>query len=41
VRLGGYKPSDERTNAFFRAVRQNAPVERMFPVFTLPYSPLR
>ncbi|MGD0115371.1 MAG: hypothetical protein ABSC13_05135 [Dehalococcoidia bacterium] len=41
VRLGGYKRSDERTNAFFRAVRQNAPVERMFPVFTLPYSPLR
>ena len=41
MRLAGYQPSDERTNRFFRAVRENAPVERMVPVFTLPYSPLR
>ncbi len=41
VRMGGYRPSDEGSNAFFRSVRQNAPVERMFPVFTLPYSRLR
>ena len=41
MRLSGYQPSDERTNRFFRAVRENAPVERMVPVFTLPYSPLR
>jgi len=41
MRLSGYQPSDERTNRFFRAVRENAPVERMVPVFPLPYSPLR
>jgi hypothetical protein len=41
MRLSGYQPSDERTNRFFRAVRENAPVERMVPVFALPYSPLR
>lgn len=41
MRLDGYKPSSEGANRFFRAVRQNAPEERLIPVFPLPYSPLK
>jgi len=41
LRLSGYEPSNEGTNGFFRALREVAPVERLAPVFALPYSPLR
>lgn len=41
MRLDGYKPSNEGANRFWRAVRQNAPRERLIPVFPLPYSPLK
>jgi hypothetical protein len=41
VRQGEYRPSSEGMNAFFRGLRQIAPRERLRPVFTLPYSPLR
>jgi hypothetical protein len=41
MRLDGYKPSNEGANRFWRAVRQNAPGERLIPVFPLPYSPLK
>jgi hypothetical protein len=41
MRQTGYEPSNEGTNRFFRGVRTLAPRERMYPVFPLPYSPLR
>lgn len=41
MRQAGYEPSNEGTNQFFRGVRTLAPRERLYPVFTLPYSPLR
>ena len=41
LRLSGYEPSNEGMNAFFRTLREVAPVERLAPVFALPYSPLR
>ena len=37
----GYRPSDERENAFFEPLRQIAPRERMMRLHPLPYSPLR
>ena len=36
-----YRPSDERTNAFFRPLREIAPRERLVNLYALPYSPLR
>ncbi len=41
LRQGGYEPSSEGMNAFFRGLRQVAPRETLVPVFTLPYPPLR
>jgi hypothetical protein len=41
MRQSGYQPSDEGTKQFFRGVRTLAPRERLYPVFPLPYSPLR
>ncbi|MDI6857558.1 MAG: NIPSNAP family protein [Dehalococcoidia bacterium] len=41
MRQSGYEPSNEGTNQFFRGVRTLAPRERLYPVFALPYSPLR
>jgi hypothetical protein len=37
----GYRPSDERQNAFFEPLRQIAPRERMMRLHPLPYSPLQ
>ena len=39
--LSAYQPASENTRQFFRRVRELAPRERLIPVFTLPYSPLR
>lgn len=36
-----YQPASENTRQFFRGLRELAPRERLIPVFTLPYSPLR
>lgn len=41
MRQSGYEQSSEGTNRFFRGVRTLAPKERLYPVFPLPYSPLR
>jgi len=37
----GYRPSDDRTNAFFGPLREIAPRERLVRLSPLPYSPLQ
>ena len=36
-----YSPADERSEAFFRPLREMAPRERLVNLYCLPYSPLR
>jgi len=41
LRQEGYQPADDFSKQFFRGLRKRAPRERLIPVYTLPYSPLR
>ncbi|MBW1709990.1 MAG: NIPSNAP family protein [Deltaproteobacteria bacterium] len=41
LRGDGYQPADDFSKQFFRGLRETAPRERLTPVYTLPYSPLR